>query len=142
MRPAAAGAAGPAVKERTIHLAEIARTFVSFGTVGAALTFTALSGQDDFVLDNADGRVTLLIRNGNTQNAAVVLHAGDGHLASLGDVTVAVAGSQTAAVPLSRVDSARVKHMADSGRGTVQLSATVESGGTVGNVAVAVLSVE
>lgn len=123
-------------------MAEISKTLVSFGTVGAALSFTALSGQDEFALDNADGRVTLLFRNGNTQNAAVVLRAGDGRLAPLGDVTVTVAGSQTVAVPLSRVDSARVKHMADSGRGTVQLSATVESGGTVGNVAAAVLSVE
>lgn len=135
-------AAGPAMTERTMDLAQMAKTFVPFGTTAAALSFTALTGQDGFVLDNADSRVTLLIRNGNTQNAAVVLRAGDGQLASLGDVTVTVPGSQTVAVPISRVDSARVKHIADASRGTVQLSATVESGGSLGNLAVAVLSVE
>lgn len=123
-------------------MAEIAKTSVPFAAVGAALTFTPLTGQDDFVLDNADGRVTLLFRNGNTQNASVTLCAGNGSLGSLGDVTVAVAGSQTVAVPLSRVDSARVKRIAGDGRGMAQLRSSVETGGAIGSVAAAVLSVE
>lgn len=123
-------------------MAEIIKTPVAFGAVSAQLTFTALTGQDFFKLDNADGRVTLLIRNANTQGATVTLCAGDGQLAALGDVAVAVPGAQTAAVPLARVDSARVKWLGGDSRGTVQLRAAADAGGTVGAVSAAVLSVE
>lgn len=123
-------------------MAEIVKTSVAFGATGGALAFAPLTGQDFFRLDNADGRVTLLIRNGNTQNATVTLCAGDGQLAPLGDVAVGVAGSQTVAVPLARVDSARVKLLTGDGRGTVQIRSTVDAGGALASLTAAVLSVE
>lgn len=123
-------------------MAEFVKTLVPFSGASAALTFTPATGTDSIVLDNADGRVTLIIRNQNAQNATVTLKAGDGALAPLGDVVLPVAASQTVAVPFARVGSARVKQIAGTGKGTVSIVTAVDSGGTVASVTIAVLSVE
>lgn len=123
-------------------MAEFVKTLVPFSATSAALTFTPATGTDSIALDNADGRLTLIIRNQNAQNATVTLKAGDGALSPLGDVAVSVAASQTAAVPFARVGSARVKQTAGTNRGTVSVVTAVDSGGSLASVGIAVLSVE
>ena len=123
-------------------MAEFVKTLVPFSGASAALTFTPATGTDSIVLDNADGRMTLIIRNQNAQNATVTLKAGDGALASLGDVVLSVPASQTVAVPFARVGSARVKQITGTEKGTVGIVTAVDSGGTVASVGMAVLSVE
>lgn len=117
-------------------------TFIEFGELSAAVSFNAATGSDEFFPDNADGRVNLVIKNANTQSATVTLKAGDGPLASLGDVAITAAGGQTVFVPLSRVETARVKLITGTNKGKILVTTTVETGGTVGNVSIGIVSVE
>lgn len=123
-------------------MAELSKSNVSFCDTCAELTFTVVTGSDSIALDNADGRVTLVIKNANTQDAVVTLKAGNGSLSSLGDVAVPVSGGKIVAVPISRVDSARVKVLTGSNKGKMLVSSSVADGGALSGVSVAVLSVE
>lgn len=123
-------------------MAELLKTKIPFGTAGAAVTFTAATGTDYFVPDNADGRVTVLIKNANTQNATVSFKAGDGALAALGDVSVTVAAGATAFVPLARVETARVKTLTGENKGRVLVSTAVDAGGSLANVTFGIVSVD
>lgn len=123
-------------------MAELIKSFVGFGDTSAELVFTTATGSDFLVLDNADGRVVLVIKNTNTQNATVTLKAGDGTLAMLGDLNIAVGGAKTVAVPFTRVESARVKVTTGANKGKVLVTSTVEAGGSIANLSIAVLSVE
>ena len=123
-------------------MAELIGTFVGFGDTNEELVFTAVSGNDYITLDNADTRVAIILRNTNTQNATVTLKAGDGMLSGLGDVSIAVGGSKTVAVPFARIESARVKHMQGEEKGKVLVVSAVDAGGSLANLSAAVLSVE
>lgn len=123
-------------------MSQFVKSFVGFGDTGSALLFMPASGLDYFYADNADSRMTLLIRNSNTQAATVTLKAGDGTLSPLGDVTVTVAGGQIYALPLCRAESARVKVLSGSGAGNVYVNTAVAAGGVVGAVSAALVSVE
>lgn len=123
-------------------MSELLITSIPVGKTNAAVTFNAATGSDSFTPNNADGRVNLILKNANAQNAAVTLKAGDGMLAPLGDLTVAVAAGQVVFVPLSRAETARVKVTTGSNKGKVFLSTSVDSGGSIGNVTIGVVSVE
>ena len=122
-------------------MAELIKTTVGFSDMSGELVFTPVTGSDFILLDNADGRVSLIIRNTNTQNATVTLKAGNGSIAGLGDVPIAAGGSKTVAVPFSRVESARVKVIAGENKGQVFVSSAVDAGGSLANLSIAVLSV-
>lgn len=124
-------------------MAELIKTFIAAGKTCAAVTFTAATGADYFVPDNADGRVALVIKNGNaSQNAAVTLKAGDGALAPLGDVAIAVGAGQTVYAPLVRAETARVKLLRGADKGKVLVATAADTGGAVTNVGIGVVSVE
>lgn len=123
-------------------MAEIVKTFIPFSGQSGNLIFTAATGTDYFVCDNADQRMTLMIKNGNAQNVTVTLKAGDGELSLLGDAVFTVGANTSAAVPISRVGSSRIKILSGSDSGKVMVSTAVDSGGSLGSVGLAVLSVE
>ena len=124
-------------------MAEIAKTLIGFGSLSAAMTTTAATGADSFAANNADGRMTLLIQNQNASQAATItIKAGDGVLASRGDATVTVVAGKIAAVPLARLESARVKVTKGGSKGLVNVTSSVEAGGSLASVLLAVLSVQ
>ena len=123
-------------------MAQITNTFVPYGGISAAVAFTAATGSDYFIPGNSDSRVGIIIKNSNAQNAAVTLQAGDGTLSPLGNITVTVGANQTVYVPFDRVSSSRVKVTTGTGKGMVNISTAVNTGGTVANVGFGVISVE
>lgn len=123
-------------------MAEIKKTSIPFGSKSAAITFTAATGTDYFEPQNADSRVSILIKNDNTQSATITFKAGNGALSSLGDINITVAGGAQCFVPMARLESARVKVLSGEDKGRIILSTSVATGGTVGSVSFAVLSVE
>lgn len=120
----------------------ITDTFIPFSACSEELAATALTGSDTLALDNADQRTFFLVKNANTQNAAVAFKAGNGSLSPLGDAVFSVAGGKTLVIPLSRIGSSRIKILSGAGKGTAQLTCTVDSGGTPANVSVSVISAE
>lgn len=122
-------------------MAEITLTQIGLDDTQGTLQLTPATGSDFFTLDNADQRVTLLIQNQNTQAATVSLKAGDGLLASKGNYTVTAPAGGTAVVPMSRVDSARVKKLAGTDGEKVFLTTTVAPGGSLSSILLAVISV-
>jgi hypothetical protein len=123
-------------------MAQFTNTFIEFGDFSSVVTFNPATGSDFFIPDNADGRVNVIIKNGNTQNATVAIKAGDGMLAPLGDVNVLVGGGQTVFVPLCRVETARVKVTTGTNKGNVFVTTAVDAGGSLANVSIGVVSVE
>lgn len=123
-------------------MAILTQTDILFSQTGAALAFKAATGSDSFALDNADGRVFLIAKNAGTAAATVALKAGDGALSALGDVSLALPAGGVGVLPLSRAQSARVKVLTGAQRGSVLVAVAVGSGGAVGDVSLAVLSVE
>jgi hypothetical protein len=124
-------------------MAIITNTLITFSNVSSAVTFTAATGSDYFVPDNADGRVGILIKNSNaTQSATVTLKAGDGVLSSLGDIEVTVSASAIVYVPLARAETARVKVTTGTDKGKVFVTTAVDTGGTIGSVGIGIISVE
>jgi hypothetical protein len=123
-------------------MAELMKTFIAFGKTSAAVTFTAATGTDYFVPDNADGRVALIIKNSNTQSAAVTLKAGDGALAPLGDVKIAAGAGETVFLPLVRAETARVKVTTGADKGKVLVTTAVDTGGVISSVGIGVVSVQ
>jgi hypothetical protein len=123
-------------------MAELIKTIVDFSDTAKECVLTAATGSDYFVLDNADQRVTVIARNTNaTQNATLTIKAGDGKLSSKGDLSIQVAAGKSAVIPMSRVESARVKVTAGSDKGKVFVNSAADAGGSLANVLVAVLSV-
>lgn len=123
-------------------MAEIAETFIAFSDKSASVTFTPATGNDSFAAGNADSRIFILAENTGAQAATVTLKAGDGPLSALGDVAAAVPAGAVVFLPLSRAESARVKLTSGQNHGSVVVATTVDSGGTVGNVGLAIVSVE
>ncbi len=123
-------------------MSQLTNTFIAFDIVSSDIMFNVATGSDYFVPDNSDERVCLIIKNINSQNATVSLKAGDGMLALLGDVTVSVAGGQTAYLPLCRAETARVKVTSGDDKGKVFVSESVDAGGSLANVSIGVVSME
>lgn len=123
-------------------MSEINVISIPFGSISAAATYTPATGTDFFKVENSDSRMTLLVKNTGAQSASVSLNAGNGSLAPLGDVKFTVASGAELFIPLSRVETARVKITSGADKGKVFISTTVDSGGTVGNISFAVISVE
>lgn len=125
-----------------VLMAEIMKSVAGFPDVGKEITFASASGSDYFLLDNADQRVSLIVRNSNpTQNASVTIPAGDGELSLEGGITVSVGPGKTTAVPVSRLESARVKVLSGADKGKVFLNTAVDAGGSIASVFIGILSV-
>jgi hypothetical protein len=123
-------------------MAELIKTIVDFSDISKEITLTPATGSDYFDLDNADQRVNLIVRNTNaTQNTTITIKAGDGKLATKGDIVATVAAGKSIALPMSRLESARVKVTTGSDKGKVFVSSAVDAGGSLASVLVAVLSV-
>lgn len=123
-------------------MAQLIESKIAVSAKSAEAVFTALTGDDRFSVGNADQRVTFLLKNANaTQNASVVFKAGDGALSSEGDVTIAVGAGKLVAVPLARLESARVKSLGGGNRGGMEITSSVDAGGTLANVSLSAVSV-
>lgn len=116
-------------------------TSVAMGTLSAQITFNNASDVDSFTPDNADGRIFLLVRNDNEVNASIMIRPGDGMLKALGAVKLAVAAKSEAVIPLSRLETARVKYTTGENKGSIIVN-TYASGGSVDKVSFAIISVE
>jgi hypothetical protein len=123
-------------------MAELIKTIVDFSDISKEIILTPATNSDYFVLDNADQRVNLIVRNTNaTQNATITVKAGDGKLGTKGDIVVTVVAGKSATLPMSRMESARVKVTIGSDKGKVFVSSAVDAGGSLASVLMAVLSV-
>jgi hypothetical protein len=123
-------------------MAEILKTFISFADLSGELALMSASGSDFFTLDNADHRLVLIAQNTNAQAATVTLKAGDGSLSSMGDASVRVNGGKSAVIPLSRVESARIKRLDGDDKGKAFVVTAVDAGGGLSNVTLGVISIE
>jgi hypothetical protein len=123
-------------------MAELIKTIVDFSDISKEIILTPATNSDYFVLDNADQRVNLIVHNTNsTQNATITVKAGDGKLGIKGDIVVTVVAGKSATLPMSRMESARVKVTIGSDKGKVFVSSAVDAGGSLASVLMAVLSV-
>lgn len=123
-------------------MAELLKSVAAFSDVAKELTSTAATGTDFFVDDNADQRVFVVLQNTDATHAAtVVFKAGDGVLSAKGDVTVTVDATKTAIVPMTRIDSARVKITNGTDKGKIHVTESIASGGTLSDLLIAVVSV-
>lgn len=123
-------------------MAQITVSSIPVSVKSAEVVFSALTGDDMFTLDNADQRVAFVFKNANTsQNATVTFKAGDGALSAEGDVSVAVGAGKTVAVPLVRLESARVKVLGGAKKGEIEIISAVDAGGTLANITAGVVSV-
>lgn len=122
-------------------MAELISTFIDFSQLSAELTFTPCSGIDDLLLDNADSRMILLIKNTNALGATVTIKKGDGILSPLGDIIIPVSSGKTVAVPFSRVESARVKLITGDSKGKVLIESSIDGEGSITDISLAVLSI-
>ena len=94
---------------------------VSSGSVSiAADSAITAAAAVQIIPPGKDARMALRVRNGSDTAAQVILKAGDGPRAVLGDKTVDVASGQTAYIAL--FDSARFKRYSD-GAMSVELAA-------------------
>lgn len=103
-------------------MAEIAKTLVGPADTGKALTFTATTGSDYIVADNADQRMSIMIQNGSAQAASFTLQAGNGCRAAAGGVTVTVPAAGAYVLPMTSVDSARVKYVSGVNAGKILIA--------------------
>ena len=124
------------------NMAEIIKTLVRFSDISAETIFSPASGSDYIKLDNADTRLMLIIKNGNTKNVTVKLKAGNGTLKELGDIVIIAEGSKTIAVPFSRIESARVKLITGENKGKVLIETEADIGASLESLLMAVISVE
>lgn len=122
-------------------MAEIAKTIIDFGDTGKEIIFTASTGSDYIVLDNADQRMELLIKNQNTVSATVTIKAGDGAISSMGDAVITVGAGKSAVVPISRLGSARIKALSGANKGRAVINAAAASGGSVASILLGAVSV-
>jgi hypothetical protein len=123
-------------------MAELIKTIVDFSDISKECVLTAATSSDYFILDNADQRVNVIVRNTNaTQNATITIKAGDGELGSKGDIIITVAAGKSAILPMSRMESARVKVTTGSDKSKVFVNSAVDAGGSLASVLIAVLSV-
>lgn len=122
-------------------MSKFTETSVPVGAFSAQLTFSKASDVDCFTPDNADGRVFIVARNDNEVDASVVIRSGDGLLKQLGSVKLTVAANSEAIIPLSRLDSARVKFTKGENKGNILVN-TYASGGSVDKVSYAIISIE
>lgn len=123
-------------------MTELIKTYIPFGANSAQVTFTAASGADYFTADNSDSRIFLVAKNSNAQSATVTIKAGDGALCALGNANFTVGPGAEIFIPMSRVESARVKILSGEDKGKIYVLTAAETGGAVGNVSIAVVSVE
>lgn len=132
-------------------MAELVKTVVGYNDVGTALTYTAATAGGDYIDFSAyngypDQRVMIAIRNLDTSHdATITFKAGDGMLSAQGDIPVVVAGSATSVVkviPLTKLDTARVKNTSGTNKGKIMVTSTIASGGTLSNVQIAVICVK
>ena len=123
-------------------MSEIVKSSVDISSMSCELQPTAATGADYFLADNSDSRLLLFVKNANaSQNAAVTVKAGTGRLSTCGDIVLTVAAGKTAAVPMNRLESARVKVLSGADKGKVLVNTSVDSGGSLSSVSLFVLSV-
>jgi len=132
-------------------MAELVKTVVGYSDVGTALTYTAATSGGDYIdfgsyNDYPDQRVMIAIRNLDTSHdATITFKAGDGILSAQGDIAVTVAGAATSVVkviPLTKLDTARIKNLNGTNKGKVMVVSTIATGGTLSNVQIAVICVK
>lgn len=93
------------------------RTYSTLAATAGAATFTVPLGEND-------GRATLYVYNGSNVTARVVVAAGDGLLSDKGDLSVDIATTESAAIPLR--ESMRFKVATTSSVG-VALNSTADT---------------
>lgn len=117
-------------------MAELVKTVIKPSDAGKTLTYTAAGASDYIADDNADQRLTVIVSNVSASSAGTfTLKAGNGCRAGAGDFSVTVPVSGSVAVPMTSVDSARVKNIGGANSGKIL---TAASGGTL---SVAVISI-
>lgn len=126
-------------------MAELVKTVVGFADVAKPVTYTALTGTDLINLgageDYPDQRLMVLVKNGDATHAlTLTFKAGDGTLSALGDLPVTVAGGAEVAIPVARLDSARVKALSGASKGQIVVASAIASGGTLGSASVGVIA--
>lgn len=119
-------------------MSELVKTLLPYGTVGIAPTFTAATASDYIGVRNAaDNATYLILNNTDTHAATFTMKAGDiGVFAPKGDVVITVPASTNGYfVPLSHVETARVKILEDVANGGTNrgriLTTAVTVGGTL-----------
>lgn len=120
-------------------MSELVKTLLPYGTVGIAPTFTPATANDYIGVHNAADNATYLIfNNTDTKAATFTMKSGDiGVFAPKGDVVITVPASTSGYfVPLSHVETARVKVLEDkagggANRGRILTVAAAASGGTL-----------
>lgn len=123
-------------------MSEIVKTGIDFSDTAKEIVFTPSTGNDFLTADNADQRISLLVKNTNaTQNATVTVKAGDGALASKGDAVVAVGAGKSVVLPMCRLESARVKVLTGASKGTVAVASSVDAGGNLSGVLLGAISI-
>lgn len=127
-------------------MAELVKTTIATTDISKTLVYTAASGTD-YIVDNVpDDRTYIFARNTDPSHAAtIVFAAGDGTQALLGPVTVTVAAGAAIVVPMSNLESARVKLLADAAnsganKGNIVVTESIASGGTLSLLLIAVVT--
>lgn len=120
-------------------MGELVKTLVNPSDIGKAETLTSATASDYIVCDNADQRMLLALVNADTFPAVFTLKAGNGHRAAAGDVAITIPASSTYILPMTSVDSARVKNISGDNKGKI-LTTAATSGGTL-NLKVGVISI-
>jgi hypothetical protein len=108
-------------------LAEITLTGIAPAQFGSALKFSQVTGSDYIAPDNADQRLALVFANSGSAAVTVTLLGGSGLGASLGNMNITVAASDTYYLPLSRADTARFKK-AENGEAKIYFNEAPASG--------------
>jgi hypothetical protein len=113
-------------------MAELAKTVIPFGSTSAPMTLNTATASDYFTMsDYPDWRVNLVVVNADTHDATFTIKAGNGHRAAAGDVAVTVPASSSVVIPMSRVETSRVKNISGANKGKILTTAVAASGGTL-----------
>lgn len=129
-------------------MAELIKTVVGYHDVGTNVTFTSATADGDYI-DFAgykgfpDQRVMFIVRNQDSSHDAIVtFKAGDGILSAQGDVAVTVPKSSEVAIPLTKLDTARIKVTSGENKGKILVNSSIASGGDISSVQIAVICVK
>lgn len=112
---------------------------VNYGDKGAIVLFSDATGEDTVTMKYPDARSVLLINNTGDKDVTVTIKAGDGSTSAKGDYVFTVGASQFWALPLTNVDSSRIKTVADKSN-CATVFESVPSGGTITSVKLAVVA--
>lgn len=120
-------------------MGNIVESVVERGNPGVTVLFSTAQGTDTFPLHHSDARTTLLINNSGDKDATITVKAGDGTTSAEGNFTFVVKAKTFYALPVTSIDSSRVKEIANNVGNLIE---TVPDGGVISSVGIAVIAVE